>query len=217
MKSIKFDRTNTGDYQTKAMVMVHGWKGNKDSFKSIPNLLKLDNTAWFFPEAPYRFNGDSNKKTWAYEKSPGVWEIDEPREMFKLFLLENVLSEFDSKNVFIMGFSQGAAVCYDLILSFGRPLGGIFPIAGFIRDFIENKNRIDIKVSPEQMNTLILLGHGDDDDIVPVESSQKIFELLKGKCKNIKIHIYKGKHKINISYLNKVRELILNYDKYKSG
>ena len=28
-------------------------------FKSVSKLMNLDNTAWFFPEAPYDFEGNS--------------------------------------------------------------------------------------------------------------------------------------------------------------
>ena len=217
MNSINYDRINTGSKQFRAFVMIHGWQGNKDSFKSISNLLNLDNTAWFFPEAPYDFNGDNKRKTWAYEKKPGVWEVEEPRLMLKSFLINKVLSEFDSKNVFVMGFSQGAAVCYELILSFEYPLGGIFPIAGFIRDFIGNKDKTNLDISPKQIDTKILIGHGKDDDVVPVESSEKTFSLLKAKCRNVELDIYNGKHKINVSYLNKVKKIILNYGTANEG
>ena len=208
LKSIEYDRINTGSVQKRAFVMIHGWKGNKNSFKSVSNLIGLDNTAWFFPEAPYNFEGDCSKKTWAVEKSPGVWEVDEPRRMLKEFLVDHILSEFDSKDVFVMGFSQGAAVCYELILSFEYQLGGIFPVAGFIRDFI-GKDEVSINISPLQTDTLIYIGHGKDDDVVPVESSVKSFELLNEKCTNVHLDLYNGRHKINLSYLNKVKKMIL--------
>ena len=210
LKSIQYDRINTGSLQKRAFVMIHGWKGNKNSFKSVSNLIGLDNTAWFFPEAPYDFEGDHSKKTWAVEKSPGVWEVDEPRRMLKEFLVDHILSEFDSKDVFVMGFSQGAAVCYELILSFEYQLGGIFPIAGFIRDFI-GKDEVSFDVSPLQTNTLIYIGHGKDDDVVPVESSVRSFQLLDKKCTNVHLDLYNGRHKINLSYLNKVKKMILKH------
>jgi phospholipase/carboxylesterase len=209
LKSLTYDRIDTGPKQTRAFIMIHGWKGNKNSFKSVSKLMNLDNTAWFFPEAPYDFEGNSETKTWAIEKSPGVWEVDEPRNMLKQFLLNDVFVEFDPKNVFVMGFSQGAAVCYELILSFEKELGGIFPVAGFIRDYF-NKNDLSRELTPKQINTLIYIGHGKDDDVVPLESSIKSYELLKDKCNNVRLDIYNGKHKINLSYLNKIKDIIIS-------
>ena len=98
---LDFSVINKGSSQNKAFIMIHGWKGNKDSFKPISKLLKLDNTTWFFPEAPYSCNNQS-KKTWTYEKSPGIWEIEEPKAMIRKFILDKVLSKFNAKDVCIM-------------------------------------------------------------------------------------------------------------------
>ena len=59
---IKYDKIVSEGEQLRAIVMIHGWQGNKDSFKSISKLLKLSNTTWFFPEAPYSINDDTQKK-----------------------------------------------------------------------------------------------------------------------------------------------------------
>ena len=209
---IKYDKIKPVGEEKRAIIMFHGWQGNKDSFKPISKLLKLENTTWFFPEAPYSCNNQS-KKTWTYEKSPGIWEIEEPKAMIKKFILDKVLSKFNAKDVCIMGFSQGAAICYELILSFDIPFGGIFPIGGFIRDYPNHPDKVKIDISPMQKDTPILIGHGKDDDIVSVEASKKAYQLLKKKCNNVTLHLYSGKHKISLSYLNKVKELILTKDK----
>ena len=70
---LDFSIESKGNKQDKAFIMIHGWKGNKDSFRSIFNILNIPNCKWYAPEAPYAFNGDENQKTWTYEKKPGVW------------------------------------------------------------------------------------------------------------------------------------------------
>ena len=156
------------------------------------------------------------KKTWTYEKSPGIWEVEEPRTLLRSFVFNKVLNNFNSEDVYFMGFSQGAAVCYNLVLSFELTFGGIFPIGGFIRKFPGQKDdAIRIDVSSNQKNTPILIGHGKEDDVVPVEASKIAYKLLKKECNNVDIYIYKGKHKISLSYLNKVKELILSNFKNK--
>ena len=107
-----------------------------------------------------------------------------------------------------MGFSQGAAVCYELILSFENPLGGIFPIAGFMRDYPGAKDKVELDVCPMQYKSPILIGHGKDDDIVLPEASQKAYDVLDKVCTNIELYFYNGKHKIGIEYLKKVRALV---------
>ena len=212
---LDFSVVNKGEVQNKAIVMIHGWQGNKESFKSIASLLNVSNCSWYFPEAPYEIDGMIDKKTWAYEKSPGIWEVDEPKKLLTDFMLEEVLSKFDSQDVYVMGFSQGAAVCYRVFLSFNQSLGGIFPIGGFIRSYPgQPDDEVRVDISNFQKNTPILIGHGKDDDVVPVDAAKMAYTLLKNKCNNVKLHVYNGRHKIGVEYLKDVKKLIENKLEY---
>ena len=208
MKSIIYDYINVGKKQDKAIVMIHGWQGNKDSFKSISNLLKIDNSAWFFPQAPHSIDNNNLTNTWAVEVSPGVFEINKTKELLSDCFKDIIFKNFLPEDVYVIGFSQGAAVCYEFVLSLEEKLGGIFPIAGFMRE-----EYCSDKVHRNQYSTPILIGHGKDDDIVLLESSQKAYTCLSKVCTNIKFDIYKGRHKINLSYLSKVKEIIMNSEK----
>ena len=210
---LEYNIIKTGDFQDKAVIMIHGWQGNKDSFKFVVNLLDIPNCSWYFPEAPYVFEDDPSKKTWAKEIKPGVWTVSKPKRMLKTFMKDKVLSEFDSKQVFVIGFSQGAAVCYELICTFGYPLGGIFPVGGFMREIMKNKDIKSLEVCPKQFDRPILIGHGKDDDVVPLESSKKAYDILSEYCTDIDLFIYNGRHKIGVEYLKKVKELILRKEK----
>ena len=203
MKKIKYNKIITDGVPSKAFVMIHGWKGNKDSFKSIPFLLKISDCAWYFPEGPYMVNEKDDKKSWAYQHSNGQWEMDEPKALLKDFIDNVVLKEFDPANVFIMGFSQGAAVCYEFILTLDYPFGGVFPIGGFIRDEKSLTN-----ISSVQRDVPILIGHGADDDVVSPGEAKRAYDLLSKYCNNVSLHMYNGKHKIGIEYLKKVKEIV---------
>ena len=204
LKTIKYNTVNIDDNPTKAFVMIHGWRGNKDSFKSIPPLLKLSKVRWYFPEAPYDFEGNQNEKTWAIKKEGDVWNADESKRLLVDFFENIVFKKFDPKDVYIMGFSQGAAVCYEFILSLNYNFGGIFPIAGFM---VNEPKNID-QINAIYKNIPILIGHGNSDDIVPLAASQKAYDFLSGFCLNVELYIYNGKHKIGLEYLKKVKKIV---------
>ena len=85
-----------------------------------------------------------------------------------------------------------------------QSLGGVFPICGFLR-----QPKIDIeRFHPCQKNTPILIGHGKDDDKVPVSASENIYQQLKGQGANVELLLYNGKHKIGIECLRKIRKII---------
>ena len=149
-QELEFSIIKTGDTQDKAFIMIHGWQGNKNSFNFIPNLLNIPNCCWFMPEAPYLVNEDPDKRTWAIQKPSGKWEVERPKKMLRAFINDVVLSQFDACNTYVMGFSQGAAVCYELILTFDDPFGGIFPIGGFMREFPGQDDRVEVDFLPKQ-------------------------------------------------------------------
>jgi predicted esterase len=61
---------------------------------------------------------------------------------------------------------------------------------------------------PSQKDTPILIGHGKDDDKVPVKASENAYRLLKKQKANVELLLYNGKHKIGMEYMKKVREII---------
>ena len=203
LKTINYDAVDVGENPKKAFVMIHGWKGNKNSFKSIPPLLKLSNIRWYFPEAPYDIEGNKDQKTWAVRGDNDSWSADTSKRLLINFFENIVFKKFNPKDVYIMGFSQGAAVCYEFILSLQYPFGGIFPIAGFM----VNSNDVS-SVNVIYKDTLILIGHGKDDNVVPPEASKEAFDFLTDSCDNIELFIYNGKHKISLEYLKKVKNIV---------
>ena len=164
--------------------------------------MKIKNTGWYFLEAPFPVN-EGDGWSWSYEISDGNWEIDEPKRLLNNFFSE-LFNKYTSKNVYVLGFSQGGLVCLDFVLFLDQPLGGVFPIAGFLR-----QPKMDIeRFHPCQKNTPILIGHGKDDNKVPVNASVNAYRLLIKQEANVELLLYNGKHKIGMDYMKKVKKII---------
>tara|TARA_Y100001935_G_scaffold42391_1_gene34518 strand:+ start:1062 stop:1703 length:642 start_codon:yes stop_codon:yes gene_type:complete len=203
LKKIEF--SILGDLSTKniCLVFIHGWGGNKNSFKKVAGSFAIKKSVWFLPQAPYLLDGE-DKYSWTFEKSPGKYEREEPVQLMLNFLEEQVFSRFDSKDVFLFGFSQGALVCYELLKILDKPIAGLFPISGFIAD----QNKTIKRINAAQMNTPIVIGHGLKDEVVSFHESELAFNLLKNESSNVMLESYKGGHKIGYSYIKKIRDLI---------
>ena len=211
MKNIEFETCVMGKSPKRAIVGIHGWKGNRFSFKQIATSLNIPNTEWFFPEAPYLIDGHENQRSWSYEIEPGIWERTEPKMLLDNFLSSHVLTKYDSKNIYFVGFSQGGLMCYEYVLHTPHPWGGIFPIAGFITD---PTNKDKIRFHPNQIKTPILIGHGIQDDIVKLESSQLAYSHLKRKGAQVELLTYSGNHKIGIKFLRKMKDMITSIPEF---
>ena len=141
----------------------------------------------------------------SYEIEPGIWERTEPKILLDDFLSSHVLSKYNSKNVFFVGFSQGGLMCFEYVLHTPYPWGGVFPIAGFITD---PTNKDKLRFHPNQIETPILIGHGTEDDVVKLESSQLAYSHLKRKGAQVELLTYTGNHKIGIKFLRRMKEMI---------
>ena len=199
---LQYDLYEIGDASQKAIVAIHGWQGDCNSMYPLIKSMNIKNVGWYLLEAPFPVkNGEGF--SWSYEKSNGQWEIDEPRRLLNDFFGE-LFTIYDSRKIFVMGFSQGGLVCFDFVLFLHEPLGGVFPIAGFLRQPEYNGERFH----SSQKNTPILIGHGTEDDRVPVESSQNAFNKLLAQGANAELLLYKGKHKIGVEFIKKMKEKI---------
>ena len=199
---LQYDLHEIGDASQKAIVAIHGWQGDCNSMYPLIKSTNIKNVGWYLLEAPFPVkNGEGF--SWSYEKSNGQWEIDEPRRLLNVFFGE-LFKIYDSRKIFVMGFSQGGLICFDFVLFLHEPLGGVFPIAGFLRQPEYNGERFH----SSQKNTPILIGHGTEDERVPVESSQNAFNKLLAQGANVELLLYKGKHKIGVEFIRKLKEKI---------
>ena len=199
---LQYDLHEIGDASQKAIVAIHGWQGDCNSMYPLIKSTNIKNIGWYLLEAPFPVkNGEGF--SWSYEKSNGQWEIDEPRRLLNVFFGE-LFKIYGSRKIFVMGFSQGGLVCFDFVLFLHEPLGGVFPIAGFLRQPEYNGARFH----SSQKNTPILIGHGTEDDRVPVESSQNAFKKLLAQGANVELLLYKGKHKIGVEFIRKLKDKI---------
>ena len=192
-----------GSKTNKTIIGLHGWQGNKQSFLPMAKSTLFEKFNWYLLEAPYSVNNNPSTRSWSYEKEKDVWEIEEPKKLLDNFFKSEIFKKHNSKDIFVVGFSQGALICYEFICKLDKPLCGIFPIAGFLR----SKN---LAINPKQNKTPIVIGHGIYDQIISIEQSQKAYELLKKQNSNVELITYDSSHRIPTEMLKIIAEKIDN-------
>ena len=203
-KNLDFNIIGDKDNSKLCLVFIHGWKGNKYSFEKVTQYFDIKNSTWILPQAPYLVEGCENNYSWTYEISPGKYERNEPIKLLLNFFEKVVFSNFDSKDVYVFGFSQGGLVCYELIRILDKTLGGVFPIGGFMA----GTNKKTRRINPAQLTTPIIIGHGDSDEVILKKESKIAYELLSEESNYVDLNIYKGGHKIGLKYMKEVKKLI---------
>jgi len=182
---------SSSDQPTKAIIGLHGWTGDEHVFEPVAKMMNIDDAQWFFPRAPYK--ADSGKGySWFSGSDETGWDIEKTK--FGIHqLLADIRSEgFSPKNIFLIGFSQGASLAMEIALRLPFAIGGIVPIAGFIkyRDTLSNEATKESKATP------VLLLHGSQDEIIHVIASEKAHDFFKERGNPVYFKRYDGGHKI---------------------
>ena len=182
---------SSSDQPTKAIIGLHGWTGDEHVFEPVAKMMNIDDAQWFFPRAPYK--ADSGKGySWFSGTDETGWDIEKTRVGIHQLLADIRSEGFSPKNIFLIGFSQGASLALEIALRLPFAIGGIVPIAGFIkyRDTLSNEATKESKATP------VLLLHGSQDEIIHVIASEKAHDFFKERGNPVYFKRYDGGHKI---------------------
>ena len=135
------------------------------------------------------------KKSWRFKKSLNIVSK----------IIQQTLSEgFLKKNIFILGFSQGASLSLEFLIRQDFSLGGVIPIAGFF--ISENKLKKDFNTGSKE--TPILLIHGANDKIVLPSESEKSKIILEYNNYSASLKLFLSGHKIPLEARKVIQDFI---------
>ena len=181
---------STSKTPKQAVIAIHGWTGDASSMEPVGKAMAFKDTKWILPQAPYTAGQggfswfDGNEETgWKYQKSFNILTD----------LVQDLNNEgFPNSDIFIISFSQGACLAMEFMIRQSFSLGGIIPIAGFIR----YKKRVKQDATDASRNTPVLLLHGEKDKIILPEQSRKSLKIFKDAGYKAELHILPVGHKI---------------------
>ena len=173
----------------KLMIMLHGYGDNATNFIQIANLLDQDDfemkyvalnapdTIQDYPMGYEWFqlylNGTHISNASAKEYDVAKKKISENVEKIHnsiSLLLENL--DLEMTDCFVMGFSQGGIMAFELGQSLNQKLAGIAIISSRIisREFVPKNSFLE---------TPIFISHGGLDNVLPVSNFNQSVEILK--------------------------------------
>lgn len=172
-----------------AVVMVHGWLGNEKVMSVFDQTLPPGVVA-VSPRAPFEVGPHSF----------GWYRRLDDGEGFRAGLA--ALREFvtglpraypvDPERLWLLGFSQGAAMSFGLLLSDPALAAGAVGLAGFVPDFAQGwakPGRLAGKAA--------LILHGAQDEAVSVDQAQAARQLLIRAGAEVTYREYPVGHKLN--------------------
>lgn len=183
------------------LIFLHGL-GDKPGYTFVPWFLQNDfldsNIRVVLPCAPLAYSTINKIKTtsWfdiktipfstdeTYDLSIGEDEIINNTRVINDLIESEVNTNLagDSKRLFIGGISQGCALALHCGLQYNRTIGGIIALSGFLLKIT--------KESPENIDTPVLISHGEDDKLIiwidSIKGYQRILNNARREIKPIK-------------------------------
>ncbi|KAJ7748543.1 Phospholipase/carboxylesterase/thioesterase [Mycena maculata] len=170
---------------TASVIFVHGLGQNTFTWRAmiLEGLVpKLPYVEWILPQAPdnpVTYSLGRCRPSWfdIAALPPGDAEFDEPAIAESIALIEGlILAQIhrgvDARRIFLVGFSQGAALSLMVALSTLHDLGGVASLSGWIPP----RARDQTLASP---NVPILWCHGTADEQIPLAVAENGVAFLR--------------------------------------
>jgi phospholipase/carboxylesterase len=182
-----------GDARNQPLVIfLHGYGSNEQDLFSLKDELP---STWTYlsVRAPMPLDADSYR--W-FRKTPGDGDFD--GETVDLQSSAQLIEDFvaqatakyhtQSDRVFLVGFSQGAIMSYEVGLRHPETLRGIAALSGSLLPVLKAELKPD-----ERLGKLaIFIGHGTLDQALPYVSATRANEVLLGLSLEPEFHGYPG-------------------------
>ena len=189
------------------LVLMHGRDAFAETIFSVEHLLPQE-----FHIVSVRASYKSSRagyewfKPYDYDHPIGSFSEEHFHESVELAreTITSIIKQkhFEQSQLFLLGFSQGAAMCYFLGLEGAVHAKGVVPMSGFFPRPIERWPVLDTSAS-------YLITHGNEDQVLPVSESLYGLEFLKRHGISADYHEYKGRHKMTVPLLKYVRDWLV--------
>lgn len=170
-------RTKTGEPPKQLFFLLHGWGADGSNLLDIALALSHDfpEAEFYLPNAPYLCEANTAGYQWfSLADESTIALLDEVEAVSGI--IENYIRDktthvnLDHTQVVLFGFSQGAMLAKHLALTRKNLCAVVAAYSGKLIDV--PKNRAD-------QNVPMILIHGDEDLVIPVEAMIDSYKLLK--------------------------------------
>ncbi|MCE7949207.1 MAG: hypothetical protein DYG88_17445 [Chloroflexi bacterium CFX4] len=154
------------------LVMLHGFEGDEDAPWVFSRAASAE---WLIvsPRAPLK--APNQGYSWFRFE---VGKTDPATLQEALVYLDSLIAGIkqrytvDDTRLVMLGFSQGASMAYAYMLAEPTRLRGVVSLGGFIPGYLTKQ------IIPPLGNLPVLILHGTEDDVIPVEIARKNRDLL---------------------------------------
>jgi phospholipase/carboxylesterase len=189
---LKYLEQATADSRDQPLVIfLHGYGSNEQDLFGIkdelpkpytylsvraPMVMQEGSYQWFRKKGEGAYNGETDDL-----KSSGQVLLDFVAQAAKKYHTE-------PDKVYLVGFSQGAIMSYEVALRHPEAVGGIAALSGRILPVL----RAELKPDEKRQSLAIFIGHGTADKRLPLSDGTEANSLLQSVSLEPEFHAYQG-------------------------
>ena len=197
------------------VLMLHGLGGDEDVMWIFGNTIPPQATV-LSPRAPIRLTpgtplAEYMSGGYSWLRPSPLPQPDRATFATAVDLLRRFMSaaievyNVDRANVYLLGFSQGAALSYALSLAEPDTIAGAIALAGFLPEGEGQPTPPDIPLHGTPRRGYLIL-HGLDDDQVKIRWARKARDTLRALGAPVEYHEYSLDHKVSSQGMRTMQE-----------
>ena len=185
----------------KLMIILHGRGDSSEGFVSLPSFLDIDEMNYLLLDAPFEY---ATGFSW-YQLPPDQFPGIEYSSQMLTKILDSLFEEdFNAKESFLFGFSQGSLLTFEFGARYHKVLAGYIAISGYIYDV----KKLSKEINPNIKENKFLSTHGSYDNVLPLQTSKEQVEYLQDNGLHVEFKIYEKDHSIDKDELEMIGEWI---------
>jgi phospholipase/carboxylesterase len=185
------EQANVESRNQPLVIFLHGYGSNEQDLFGIKDELPPQYT-YLSVRAPMTLEEGSYQ--WFRKKGEGAYngetdDLKTSRQVLLDFVAQAAKKyHTETDKVFLVGFSQGAIMSYEVALRHPEAVGGIAALSGRILPVLKSELKPDEKRQP----LAIFIGHGTADKRLPYTDGTEADSLLQSLSLKPEFHAYEG-------------------------
>lgn len=185
----------------KLMILLHGRGGAAQDFTWIPETFDFEDMHYLLLNAPDTYD---DGYTWYGEAPHHLEGIERSSELLTQTFDMLFEKDFDARQSFLFGFSQGSLLTFEFGARYEKRLAGYIAVSGHIND----PELLLQEMNPEVQNANWLCTHGTQDEALDFETAKRQIEHLQKGAFHITFQSYDKTHSIDKDEMQTIREWI---------
>lgn len=174
----------------RLMIVLHGLGDSMDGYRWLPDALGVDWLSYLLVNAPDDYYGGFSWYDIFGNAGPGV---ERSRRLLTTLLDDLPNRGFPAGDTLLFGFSQGCLMILETGLRFPHRLGGLIGISGYFHE----PARLIADLTPTARQQRILMTHGTQDPLLPIEPVRRQVAQLQEAGLGIEWHEFDKVHTID--------------------